>query len=126
MPTIMKIVNISNERSKKDYPYPTINVFDGKTIYSDEVVLHSSQETIVHLSTPIAVRPGFKYDIVFTISLTECYTKMTLKSKVKLEQGIEIEFHEMQEGGRLTYGRRRIRSDNDQGLIRQLIFMKSD
>ena len=122
----MKVIKLSNERlSRCGAERIECNK---KTVYSDEVVLQSTNETIVNLSTPISIRPFVKYDIVFTGRLEGYYTLLTLKPKVEMERGIKIEFHNINEYDPFAYSSdsKQIISTDDHGLVKQLVFVKSE
>ncbi|XP_055306142.1 BTB/POZ domain-containing protein 6-B-like [Sitodiplosis mosellana] len=105
---------------EKNIPFiPAImNVIDGSTgknLYSDQVIFLPLSETNVHLPTPIIIRPGVKYQICFNLQIDKCYTLMTLKTKVQMDQGIEIDFG-------YDYGD--YSSNKNPGLVKKIIFMK--
>ncbi|XP_055305833.1 uncharacterized protein LOC129570303 [Sitodiplosis mosellana] len=129
IPAEMNVIELSNERCNGERNGRYIGN-NNKIIYDAQVILHSSHGTIVHLSTPIVIRPDLKYNITFKFNFDGCYTLMTMKPKVQMEQGVEIEFHKMNAWYHLSQGNsirsNRIRTTVDQGLVKQLIFVKSE
>ncbi|XP_055326215.1 uncharacterized protein LOC129580044 [Sitodiplosis mosellana] len=121
IPAVMNVIELSNERWEKNDSYYQYNK---KTIYGAQVILHSSHGTIVHLSTPIVIRPDRKYNITFEVTFDGCYTLMTMKRRVQMEQGVEIGFHERKFGQANSIRPHLIHANGNQGLVKQLIFVK--
>lgn len=73
--------------------------------------IKSNSDTIFTLPKPILIRPGFRYKIELKQSIEgHCYKTKTLKSNIKIDSEIDIQFYD-----NVTT------LDNDKNKIRGLI-----
>lgn len=121
IPTVMKVVEYIDFQ-KKDYT----------TMYSGIINLQSKREAIIHLPTPIIIRPYVKYGIIFVsydgcYTLSKAYKRSNDRLAVQMEQGVVIEFHDD-----LSFGFNRVNTDSNliyrknRGLVKKIIFMKPE
>lgn len=81
-PTRMKIVQVLNDNN------------DEKIIYLRQMALSPLHEVTVDLPTPVEIKPGVKYGIIFEIRSQSCYNLLVHKPNVEIADGIFIKFYD--------------------------------
>lgn len=76
---------------------PNVSKDNPKALYVDvNVKLKAGRETITSLCEPMIIKPGIKYDIQLELNLAfDCCATIRYKSsKVQIEPGITVKFHD--------------------------------